>query len=195
MFREVNKWTVLVLWAFHVSFITLSNYLVQFTHPFWGYDFTWAMLTFPFVVLATDLTIRLAGQTTARVVIALAFIPAVFSSAYFSEWRVALASGGAYLFGQLLDVFVFQRIRERSQKWWAAPAVSSVMANVVDTYLFYGAAFHNNPNQQYMSDNWRQISTNDLTLKVLFSFVIILPIYGVVLDYASRRMSGALQKG
>lgn len=195
MFEVGRMLQIVALWVFHVVFITLSNYLVQFPFPVLGDNFTWAMLTFPFVVLATDLTVRLAGTTTARIVIALAFIPAIFSSAYFSEWRIALASGGAYLIGQLLDVFVFQRIRERSVKWWTAPAVSSIVANTIDTYLFYGAAFHNNPNQQDISGDWVQIATNDLTLKIIFSLIVILPAYGLVLKFFGKRLqSGRLEQ-
>ena len=53
--------------------------------------------------------------------------------------RVAIASGAAFLVGQLLDVAVFNRLRRGS--WWRAPFVSSVAGSVVDTAIFFSLAF------------------------------------------------------
>jgi uncharacterized integral membrane protein (TIGR00697 family) len=53
--------------------------------------------------------------------------------------RVAIGSAAAFLVGQLLDVSVFNRLREAS--WWRAPLVSSVSGSVVDTAIFFSLAF------------------------------------------------------
>ncbi len=56
---------------FHMLIVASSNYLVQF--PFTvtlpnGFEVhsTWGALTFPFIFLATDLTVRIFGQRLAR---------------------------------------------------------------------------------------------------------------------------------
>ena len=54
--------------------------------------------------------------------------------------RIALASGTAFLAAQLLDVRIFDRLRETGG-WWTAPLVSSTVASVVDTILFFSIAF------------------------------------------------------
>ena len=185
MLDEVNKSAIAKLWIFHIAVIAISNYLVQFPVTYAGITFTWAMFTFPLVILATDLTIRLSGQVNARVVVALAYIPAILISVYLADWRIGFASGTAYLVGQLLDIFVFQRIRDRVKVWWAAPAVATLFSNVVDTYTFYSIAFHNSADA-FMAENWLHIANVDLMFKTVLSVLIILPIYGVVLSYALR---------
>ena len=96
-FTEVDKATVAKLFLFHVFIIGLSNYLVQFPAEFAGIPFTWAMFTFPLVLVATDLTVRLTNKSNARAVIAMAFIPAIIVSAELSTIRIGLASAFVYL--------------------------------------------------------------------------------------------------
>ena len=189
---EIDKATVAKLFLFHVFIIGLSNYLVQFPQEFMGFPFTWAMFTFPLVLVATDLTVRLTNKTNARVVIALAFIPAILISAELSTLRIGLASAAAYFIGQLLDVTLFQRIREKFSAWWVAPFVSSIFANIIDTYIFFGAAF-NNSEDEFMANNWLNIANNDVIFKILISLVIILPIYGVVLNYFMNKIKSKQQ--
>ena len=119
-----------LLWQlvlFHTCVIAISNYLVTFPVKFWGIHVTWAAFTFPLVVVATDLTVRLIGKNPARAVVALAFIPAIIASVavvYATgapasvAVRIGIASGTAYLVSNLMDVFVFQKIRERWQMWF-----------------------------------------------------------------------------
>lgn len=187
MIDNLNKSLIAKLWLFHIFIIATSNYLVQFPVTAMGLTFTWAMFTFPLVILATDLTIRLSDKYHARIVIALAYIPAILISVYLADWRIGIASGTAYLVGQLLDVSVFQRIRERFTAWWAAPAVATLFSNAVDTYTFFGVAFHNSADP-FMAENWVHIANVDLTFKIIVSILIILPIYGIVLNYALKKV-------
>lgn len=189
----LNKVTIAKLWIFHVGVIALSNYLVQFPVTYVGLTFTWGMFTFPLVVLATDLTVRLLGRSEARAVVGLAYIPAILISVYLADWRIGLASGTAYLFSQLLDIFVFQRIRERVSAWWVAPTVATLFTNVVDTYTFFSVAFHNSADT-YMAENWFHIANVDLTFKTIVSLLIILPLYGLVLNYALRNVAARSQQ-
>jgi uncharacterized integral membrane protein (TIGR00697 family) len=53
--------------------------------------------------------------------------------------RIAVGSGLAFLAAQMIDVGVFNRLREGS--WWRAPLVSSFVGSAVDTALFFSIAF------------------------------------------------------
>lgn len=186
-FDEVNKSLALKLMLFHVFIIGVSNFLVQYPTTFLGLTVTWAMFTFPLVLIATDLTVRLTNKHNARYVVGLAYIPAIIVSGLIADWRIGLASATAYLVGQLLDVSVFQRIRERFTYWWAAPLASSIFANIIDTYVFFGTAFHNSTDA-FMSENWVTIANNDVLFKVIISTLIILPIYGTLLSFLLNKV-------
>ena len=54
-------------------------------------------------------------------------------------FRIAIASGTAFLIAQLLDVAVFNRLREGN--WWKAPLGSTLVSSTVDTILFFSIAF------------------------------------------------------
>lgn len=179
---EVNKKSLAYLFLFQVFIIALANWLVQFPVTVGSINFTWAMFIFPLTILATDLTVRLSNKYTARAVVGAAFIPAIIISIYLADVRIGIASGTAYIIGQLLDISVFQKLREKYSSWWVAPLVSTVAANVIDTYLFFGVAFHNSADE-FMAANWFNIATTDLTFKMVVSLFIFLPIYGVVLNY------------
>lgn len=187
MLDILNKKHIAALWLFHIFIIAISNYLVQFPETFYDITFTWAMFTFPLVILATDLTVRLSGQQSARIVVALAYLPAIFISIYLADWRIGFASGTAYLIGQFLDISVFQRIRSQSNNWWAAPLIATLISNVVDTYTFYSIAFHNSVDE-YMAENWVQIANVDLIFKTIISLIVILPLYGLLLSYLTKKI-------
>ena len=184
----INRGLVLPLFLFHVFIITLSNYIVQYTFTFGGLHFTWAMFTFPLVILATDLTVRISNTSTARIIVGLAFIPAVILSVLITDIRIGLASVTAYMVGQFLDISVFQKIREKVVIWWAAPLVSTIAANTIETYTFFAVAFHNSTDP-HLAEHWVQIATTDLTFKVLFGIIIMLPLYGVLLKSVMKRMA------
>src|SRR5690606_17765494 len=69
-----------LLVAFHVLIIIASNYLVQLPIDLFGFHSTWGAFSFPFIFLATDLTVRLIGKAEARSVIARAMVPALIAS-------------------------------------------------------------------------------------------------------------------
>ena len=185
----LNKNLIIYLVLFHCFIIGISNYLVQFPISILSYNFTIATFTFPFIVLATDLTVRLLGASPARKVIAYAFIPAFFISLYFADLRIAVASVAAYTFGQLLDIFVFSKIRTAvnddglkiGSYWYVAPIISTFFAQLIDTYLFYGLAFYNSADE-FMKNNWINIATNDFGFKLFVCYIAFLPIYLIVLN-------------
>ncbi len=116
--------------------VTGSNIAVQFPINDW---LTWGALTYPVSFLVTDLTNRALGPTTARRVVYAGFAVAVALSIVLATWRIAVASGSAFLLAQLLDIAIFDRLRRAA--WWHAPFVSSVLASALDTALFFSLAF------------------------------------------------------
>lgn len=185
--KNISPPLVIRLVLFHIVIIALANYTVQFTDTFLGFTFTWAMFVFPVVILATDLTVRLSNQTNARLIVGIAYLPAILISAWLADWRIGLASGTAYLVGQLIDIRIFQGIRERAKSWWTAPMISTFFANIIDTYVFYSAAFYRSTDA-FMAANWVEVATVDLVFKIVVSIILFLPIYGVILNIAQRRM-------
>jgi uncharacterized PurR-regulated membrane protein YhhQ (DUF165 family) len=196
----MDKAMLIKLVLFHTCIIALSNFLVTIKFDIMGIKLTWAAFTFPLVVVATDLTIRLINKENARAVVNLAFIPAIIASmAVISlggapdsvALRVGVASGLAYLVSSLLDVYVFQQVRQRFSAWYLAPALSAVFANLADTYTFFSAAFYESANE-YMAANWHIIAFNQTGTKLLVSLLVILPVYGVLLSYLSKRLDREL---
>ena len=100
---------------------------------------TWGAFTYPVAFLVTDLTNRNFGPTTARYVVISGFVVAVILSIIFATPRIAIASGSAFLVAQLLDVTIFDKLRQSA--WWKAPIVSSVLGTLIDTVLFFTLAF------------------------------------------------------
>lgn len=184
----------------HIAIIAISNYLVTLPFTILGIELTWAAFTFPLIVVATDLTVRLSNKYTARKIVALAYGPAITAS-IIVVWltgapssvaiRIGFASGTAYLFSNLLDVFVFQKFRERFSQWWVAPAFSSVAANIIDTFTFFAVAFYASENV-FMRDHWFNVAEGQTLTKISVSAIVILPTYGVLLSYLTNKLGRPL---
>ncbi|MEM1316426.1 MAG: VUT family protein [Pseudomonadota bacterium] len=137
-------WTdrrILTAVAAMAAVVVLSNILVQFLLGDW---LTWGALTYPIAFLVTDLTNRALGPSAARRVVAAGFVAGILCSLAAAGFglttlRIAVGSGLAFLAAQLLDVRVFDRLREGS--WWRAPLVSSFLGSALDTALFFSIAF------------------------------------------------------
>lgn len=180
----------------HIIIIAISNYIVQFKLDIFGYPLAAAAFTFPLVVVLTDLTVRLIGKETGRAVIGLAFIPAIIVSILVVlaggapasvAFRIGLGSGCAYFLSNLLDVYVFQYFREKYQAWYIAPTLSAVVSTFFDTYVFFFTAFAYGANE-FMAANWHIVATNNSISKILVSLLVILPAYGMLLNYLQRRL-------
>jgi len=198
LFKDVDKAMMLKLAFLHVVVITISNALVNIPVEIAGVKLTWAAFTFPLVILATDLTVRLLGKSIARATIAAAYPLAIIGSiaVVLAEGapesvalRIGFASATAYAIGTFLDVYVFQYIREAYTKaWWAAPALSTIVANVIDTYTFFAVAF-NNSADEYMATHWVEIAGSQVVLKIVVGLIIFLPAYGVLLNYLKGKLA------
>ncbi|BCN38330.1 hypothetical protein ALDI51_16490 [Alicycliphilus denitrificans] len=194
-----------LLVAFHVAIVIASNYLVQLPITLLGFHSTWGAFSFPFIFLATDLTVRLIGKASARRVILRAMLPALLASyvvgVLFHEgrfngagalgdfntfvFRIAFASFAAYVLGQLLDIQVFDRIRQKSSAWWLAPAAASVFGQALDTAAFFAIAFWRSSNA-FMAAHWVEIAWVDYAIKLGVSLLLFVPAYGVLLAAVVR---------
>lgn len=197
----------------HLLIIAFSNYLVQIPITVFGFHATWGAFTFPLIFLATDLTVRIYGSVQARRIVFSVMIPALIISYVFSVLfhnaefqglsklfefnsfvaRIAVASLIAYTVGQLLDVFVFQKLRQ-NDSWWLAPATSSVLGGFIDTLLFFFIAFYQSTDG-FMAANWPEIATVDYVFKLLVSLILFVPVYGVIMSAVATRLKAKSVEG
>lgn len=132
------------------AIVVASNILVQFLFGQW---LTWGAFTYPLAFLVTDLMNRLYGVQAARKVVFVGFLVGVMCSVIGTQitlqgdgftypavtLRIALGSGLAFLTAQLLDVAIFDRLRDGA--WWRAPLASTLIGSTIDTALFFTIAF------------------------------------------------------
>jgi len=204
----VDKTLVKNLVILHTLVIAVSNYLVTIRFdlfpgadlPIFGsYPLAAAAFTSPIVVVATDLTVRMVGKEAGRAVVAMAIIPAIVASVLVllalgdpHAFRVGFASGTAYAIGTMLDVYVFQAIREKySKAWWAAPAISTIAANIIDTYSFFYVAFAGSldaeGNLSWIGANWHVVAQNNTLTKIVVGLIVFLPAYGILLNRLQKK--------
>ena len=195
LFKGVDKSMLLKLVILHVAVITVSNALVNIPVQIAGIKLTWAAFTFPIVIVATDLTVRLLGKHIARKTIAFAYPFAIIGSILVVllegapssvALRIGFASATAYAIGTALDVYVFQYIREKYTAWYLAPALSTIVANIIDSYTFFFTAFSGSANE-YMAAHWFEIAGSQTILKIIVGLVVFLPAYGVLLNHLQKK--------
>ncbi len=132
------------------AIVLASNILVQFLFGQW---LTWGAFTYPLAFLVTDVMNRLYGAPAARRVVFAGFVVGVICSLIGTQimlegdghtfpavtLRVAIASGLAFLTAQLMDVAIFDRLRDGA--WWRAPLASTLVGSSLDTAIFFSIAF------------------------------------------------------
>ncbi|MDP0589208.1 MAG: 7-cyano-7-deazaguanine/7-aminomethyl-7-deazaguanine transporter [Candidatus Endonucleobacter bathymodioli] len=197
---------VFLLSVFHIVTITASNYLVQIPFQMGGLLTTWGAFTYPFILLATNLTVSIYGSKQARKIIFLVMFPALLTSYLVSVLfvngtfqsiesltnfnlyvaRIAIASFTAYLIGQIIDITIFNRLR-LSSAWWAAPACSTVVWSLVDTMSFFSLAFAGS-SDTFMAIHWMEIAVVDYGCKLLISLLFFLPMYGMLLNLLAHKL-------
>jgi len=152
-----------------MAVVAASNLLVQYPFTPLGLEqvLTWGAFTYPVSFLVTDLTNRRAGVVMARRVVYAGFALGVILSAILSEPRIAVASGTAFLVGQLLDITVFNRLRQGS--WWKAPFAASALGSMVDTALFFSLAFAGT------DVPWLSLGAGDLCVKLFYAVILLAP--------------------
>lgn len=144
--------------------VTVSNILVVYPIGNW---LTWAAFTYPIAFFVTDMSNRVLGTAAARRVVLVGFVIGVFLSLILAEPRIAIASGTAFLVAQLLDVFVFDRLRRAV--WWRAPLFSSTIASAIDTAIFFSLAFIGT------GVPWVTLAVGDYSAKMFMALVLLIP--------------------
>ncbi len=172
-----------------------------------GFHSTWGAFSFPFIFLATDLTVRIFGAKEARRIIFYTMFPALIISYLVSVlfvdgvwqggetlkhfnlfvFRIAFASFSAYVIGQLMDIVVFSRLRENF-RWWVAPLASGVIGNAVDTATFFTIAFYKTTDP-YLSEHLLEVAVVDYFFKMIVSILLFLPLYGAILRVLIRYLT------
>ena len=165
------------LLSFMMGVVVLSsNYLVQFPVNYYGLNevLTYGAFSYPLAFLITDLANRSFGKTVARKIVYFGFLSGiiftVLLSTDFADYisiRIAIGSGTAFLFSQLLDIQIFNRLRRK--QWFVAPLTSSIIGSTVDTFLFFSISFY------ATGIPWFTLSMGDLAVKVLVALLMLIP--------------------
>jgi len=147
-----------------VLVVLACNVLVPFPINRW---ITWGAFVYPVGYLITELTNRLAGPKLARGVVWVGFTTAAALSAVLATPRIAIASSTAFVVSQMLDIAVFNRLRNLA--WWRAPLIASALASIIDTFIFFSLAFRNTHVE------WLPLAVGDLSIKMLMAVVLLIP--------------------
>ena len=171
------KSKLLFFLAFSMAFVVLlSNFLVQFPVNYFGLDnlLTYGAFSYPVAFLITDLSNRSYGKKIAKKIVYLGFILGFFLTFYFStnysdliSIRIAIGSGFAFLIAQLIDVYIFDKLRKKI--WYVAPLTSSLVGSSIDTFLFFSIAFYGT------GINWITLSFGDLLVKFFVALMMLIP--------------------
>ena len=153
-----------------------SNYLVQFPIKYYGLEeiLTYGAFTYPIAFLITDLANRSYGKLVARKIVYIGFIIGISFTLFFTtnfsdliSVRIAIGSGTAFIVSQLLDVQIFDKLREK--EWFVAPLTSSFIGSVVDTFLFFSISFYGT------GIAWVTLSVGDLAVKIFVTLLMLIP--------------------
>ena len=165
-----------ILAVFMATVVAISNYLVQFPIKYFNLEnlLTYGAFSYPIAFLITDLSNRRYGKDTAKKIVYLGFGLGVFLTFYFStnysdlvSIRIAVGSGVAFLAAQLIDVNIFDRLRQK--EWFIAPLASSLIGSIIDTFLFFSISFYGT------GINWVTLSFGDLFVKIFVSLTMLIP--------------------
>ena len=156
--------------------VLVSNYLVQFPIKHYGLEeiLTYGAFSYPIAFLITDLANRSYGKLVARKIVYIGFIIGIaftfFFSTNFSDLisvRIAVGSGTAFIVAQLLDVQIFDQLRNK--RWFVAPLTSSLIGSIVDTFLFFSISFYGT------GIPWITLSFGDFVIKILVALIMLIP--------------------
>ena len=156
--------------------VLISNYLVQFPIKYYGLEniLTYGAFTYPIAFLITDLANRSYGKFTARKIVYIGFVIGIIFTLLFStnfseliSIRIAIGSGTAFMVAQLLDIKIFDYLREK--KWFVAPLTSSCIGSCIDTFLFFSISFYGT------GISWVTLSFGDLIVKIFVSLLMLIP--------------------
>ena len=158
------------------AIVLLSNYLVQFPINKLGLEniLTYGAFSYPVAFLITDLANRAYGKNGAKKVVYFGFSIGILFTLIFStnfgdmiSIRIAIGSGTAFIVAQLLDVQIFDKLREK--KWFIAPLASSMIGSIIDTFLFFSISFYGT------GIPWFTLALGDLAVKIFVAIAMLIP--------------------
>ena len=165
------------LLAFFMAFVVaLSNYLVQFPINYFDLEnlLTYGAFSYPVAFLITDLSNRRYGKNIAKKIVYLGFALGIFLTLYFStnfsdliSIRIAIGSGTAFITAQLIDVQIFDKLRQK--RWFIAPLTSSLVGSTIDTFIFFSISFYGT------GIPWISLSLGDLSVKIFVALIMLIP--------------------
>ena len=168
---------IFLILSFLMGVVVLaSNYLVQFPINYYGLNeiLTYGAFSYPIAFLITDLANRSFGKVVARKIVYIGFAIGISFTLLFStnftdliSIRIAIGSGTAFLFAQLLDVQIFDKLRQK--KWFIAPLTSSLIGSTVDTFIFFSISFYGT------GVPWVTLSLGDLSVKIFVALIMLIP--------------------
>ena len=171
----MNK--LFVLLSFIMGAVVLvSNYLVQFPIKYYKLEevLTYGAFSYPIAFLVTDLANKAYGKLVARKIVYIGFIIGILFTLLFStnfadliSVRIAIGSGTAFMVAQLLDVQIFDKLR--NNLWFVAPLTSSIIGSIVDTFLFFSISFY------ATGVPWVTLSLGDLSVKLFVALIMLIP--------------------
>jgi|TARA_B110000967_G_C18844351_1_gene541145 uncharacterized integral membrane protein (TIGR00697 family) len=174
--------------------VILSNYLVQFPVKHYNLQdiLTYGAFSYPIAFLITDLANKGYGKKVAKKIVYLGFFIGVMLTLLVSinfsnliSIRIALGSGTAFLVAQLVDIIIFDKFR-KNKNWYYAPLISSFVASIVDTFLFFSISFYNT------GIPWVTLALGDFVVKVLMVFIMLVPfriIVSKLKDFSDKNIS------
>ncbi len=168
---------IFLILSFLMGVVVLaSNYLVQFPINHYGLNeiLTYGAFSYPIAFLITDLANRSFGKVVARKIVYIGFAIGISFTLLFStnfadliSIRIAIGSGTAFLVAQLLDVQIFDKLRQK--KWFIAPLTSSLIGSTVDTFIFFSISFYGT------GVPWITLSLGDLSVKIFVALIMLIP--------------------
>ncbi len=156
-----------ILVLYHFPYFAVGNFLA---------NLTWGAFTYPICFLVTDLANITLGTNRAKLVVYAGFIFAVLSTLvtglifyenFITFFRIAIASGTAFLTAQLLDVYIFDKLRRNV--WYVPPVISSTIGSFIDTFLFFIIAFF------ATGLPWMDMARDDFSIKIIYCFLLLIP--------------------
>ena len=171
----MNK-TILLLSLVMGVIVLASNYLVQFPVQYYGLSeiLTYGAFTYPMAFLITDLANRSFGKEIAKKIVYFGFFIGISFTLFFStnfsdliSIRIAIGSGIAFIVSQRIDVYVFDKLRNKY--WFIPPLTSSINGSVLDTFLFFSIAFY------ATGVPWFTLALGDLAVKLFVALVMLVP--------------------
>ena len=192
------------------AIVVASNILVQYPIGQW---LTWGAFTYPLAFLVSDLVNRFHGAAAARRVVYAGLIVGLICSFIGTQiigefgplvtLRVAIGSALAFLVGQLLDITLFDRLRQAA--WWRAPFLSTLLGSTADTMIFFSIAFSAamvwlEPGNDVSWATgpvallgfgpevplWVSLGVADFAVKIAVDLVALLPFRLAIAKYATR---------